>query len=902
MNLFALVGKYFLEIPEKRRFKSAYILYKSFILEVGMKNLYRVIALSLIFLVLAGQYGFGAEEPVWDPSFVMAANIIAEEAAKLTGSIGFIGPIETPIGDESLSFKMIHMLESILQRNHRHVTLVNGDKAMRVSGIRPDRFVDAEIMKEYFPLLGVNYIIMGRLDNDGRQFRVYGYSSGGGSFTITDIPLERESIFKLYTDDTMPPIPNYKLVPLNGEVYDAAYDNTGDFAVVTTKSGGVFVYDTYRERQIKRIRDNGPVARVVYGPDGEILLAEETGVLRIITNEHAVEINAAESPLTAIECGSRRIYIGYNGGLDAYDLPRRIKLFSFERVSGNVKEMFLTGDEKIIIAHDSSGIGFFDASTGKRLGNIAGNFTAFAADTMGEFVAVAIKDKIHLYSATTKQSLGAFTFPGQPGSNSDVSVLRFSPQSNYLLAGNKAGLVMTFHVSSKLGMHLIESHVGPVSTARYRNDGGQFLSGGEDSQLFFYETQKEPSSSLRVISNVNENVAITINGIIPSEGANVPPRSTKIFHNIPLGMANILVQSPHNIIVASSGQRAASVNITKTGNTITLTQPATPALDIDDDGRIIATSVGKAPGGLVSIAYRAGEPTKSDSGYAFVVLLDLNTGLSTVLGAIESQHRKNINDSTWCGELFISAADDGLWLWKDSQPIVLDSQRTDNISVSTDGRYMVSSSSGADAKLWEREGSTFNFIQTIPGEKAMFHQDNSIISVKGRQVIRTTREGERLPVFYAESSEESVIFPQDIKSIRSGFGNSLLLVRNDNMIELRNSGIGTPLLVPGTIAVAQNAQTILAAQTNGDIIRFNAETGHREGTIFAHSREITDMIIFNENTLVTSSRDGSTKTFNIQNYRETGKFAIFNDRQKTFIKDGRFFGDTLHVLHNGRHL
>jgi len=868
-------------------------------------KLYRVIALSFVFLALSGQYSNGSDDPVWDPSFVLAANKIAEEAAKLTGSIGVILIVDNAVGEE-LALKMIRMIESILKTNHRHVTLLNSDKARRDLAIRPDKFADEEKVRNFFPKLGATYIITGKLDDDGRfKVKMYGYSPNGSDsfdFDIADIPIERESIFKLYTDDTMPPIPTYKLVPLNGEVYDAAYDKTGDFVTVTTKGGGVFIYDTYRQRLIKTIRNNGPLARIAYGPDGEVLLAEETGVLRIITNENgirAAEIHAAESPLTAIECSSRgRIYIGYSGGLDVFDLPKCIKLFSFERVLGNVKEMFLTADEKTVIAWDASGIGFWDA-TGKKLGNIAGSFTAFAADGMGEYLAVAIKDKIYLYSATTKQSLGVFTFPGQPRSDSDISVLRFSPQRNYLLAGNRSGLIMTFHVSAKLGMHMIESHVGPVSTAGYRNDGSQFLSGGEDSQLFFYETQKEPSSSLRVISGVDENVTITINGTIPSEGANVPAKSTKTFSNIPLGTANVLVRTP-NVIVDSSGQRSASVVITKKGNTITLTKPSTPVLDIDDDGRIIPTALGKTPGGLLCIVYRAGEPTKSDSGYAYIVLLNINTGLSTVLGAAD-MHRKTINDFEWCGELLITAAEDGIWQWKDSKPTVLNSERADNISVSTDGRYMISSSSGADAKLWEREGSTYKLIQTIPGEKAMLHH-GSIISVRGRELIRTTLEGESLPVFPAESAEESVMIPQGVKSIRSGFGNTILITRSDNLIELRNSGPGTPLIIPGTTAV-QNAQSsILTVQTNGDIVRFNTETGHCEGTIFAHNREVTDMLLFNENMLITLSRDGSTKIFNIETGRETGKFAIFNDKQKTFIRDGKIFGDSLHVLQNGKRL
>jgi len=860
-------------------------------------NFYRVIALGLM-IFLAGQYGIGADDPVWAPSVVQAVDKLAEEAAKQTGGIGLIAVIEPSVGGEELAQKMIHMVESILQTNHR-LTLLNSDNARHVLRIPPDKFVEAEKVKGFFSALGnITYIVIGRLDDDGR-FKMYGYTSGNDerSFEIPDIPMEKEEIFKLIVDESMPPIPTYKLVPLNGEIYHSAYNKTGDLVAITTQRGGIYEFDSYRQRLVKTYRDQGPKARIVYGPNAELLVAEDTGILRIITDEKEDEIKAADSPLTAIECSTLgRIYVGYNGGLDVYDLAKQIKLFSFEGVSGDVSDMFLSGDEMTIIAHNSSGIGFWNAVNGKKLGNIPGDFTAAAADTKGEYVAAAIKGQVHLYSAKTKENLGTFKFPGQPGSDSDITSLRFSPQGHYILAGNNSGLVMTLHVDAKMAMHCMESHFGPVATVNYGPDG-QFISGGIDSQLLFYEVQKEPSGSLEVNNNVNENVAITLNGSIPHEGPIVTAMAKKVFRNLQLGTIHVVIQIPSDAIIAFSGQRSANVVITRTGNSITLTRQAIPILDLVEEGRKTPTSLGITTSGLLSIAHGAGEPTKSDSGYADIVLLNINTGLSTLLGAPEIQHRKNINDSIWFGELLITAADDGLWIWKDNNPTVLDSERADTIS--TDGKYMVSSSAGTDAKLWEREGSSFKLVRKISGEKAMFHQ-GSVLSVKGNEIIRTTPEGERLPVFPVESSEKSVIIQKDVKSIRPGYGNVLLIARTDNFIELRNAGPGTPLFIPGTIAI-QNAQSVFAAQQNGDILQFNTATGHQEEIIFAHNREVTDML-FKENMLITASRDGSTKILNIETGREISKFVLYDDRQKTFIKDGRFYGDHLYVLRNGKRL
>lgn len=55
--------------------------------------------------------------------------------------------------------------------------------------------------------------------------------------------------------------------------------------------------------------------------------------------------------------------------------------------------------------------------------------------------------------------------------------------------------------------------------------------------------------------------------------------------------------------------------------------------------------------------------------------------------------------------------------------------------------------------------------------------------------------------------------------------------------------------------------------------------------------------------LVTASVDGTTKIFNISSQKELAKFAIFGDRQKTLIKkEDEVFGDSLHVLKNGKRL
>lgn len=151
-------------------------------------------------------------------------------------------------------------------------------------------------------------------------------------------------------------------------------------------------------------------------------------------------------------------------------------------------------------------------------------------------------------------------------------------------------------------------------------------------------------------------------------------------------------------------------------------------------------------------------------------------------------------------------------------------------------------------------------------------------------------------------ADETVLIPAGINSIRKGSGNTILVFRKDDFIEVRNAGPGTPLTLPGKIA-AQNSKGILAISLSGGEIKiYDAETGLQVKTIFAHNAVITDLIFMEDNFLASANREGSVQILNLTTSNEFGRLGVFEDRQKVYLKGDRNYGDRLHVLKNGRRL
>jgi len=857
-------------------------------------------------LVLAGflmGQSITADDLVISPTVLEAIEKIGEDINKLpVGSDGVIGPIQTSIGEEFAN-KLRGICEATLKNKYPGITLYGGDQINRILGLNPNGHYTGEEIKDFLSALGgPEWWIAGHVTDDGKFYiDLQGLEgdeneSGRGSLGI---PFSQDELFKLITDLSVPPIPNCTLINLNGEVYGTAYNRDGDIVAVTTVGGGVFVYNTYTRKLIKTIREAGPKAIPSYYMDNQLLLAEDTGTLCIIGNNKEVNVKIAENPLSAIDVSTTRgrCYLGHDGSVTVFDLEKRIILNNFEGVAGKVEKIVLCKDEKTVVVRDQEGIGLWNSSDGKKIQKIKNSedVNAFDVDQAGNIV-VAKLNKIFVYQKDNEKFSDVFKAPGQPGGDAEITSLKFSPNGAYVLSGNKAGLVVMWHVKYLLGMHSLENHIAPVTSISYRNDGSQYITGGFDSHIYFYDgTPAEPSGNLKIINNTDTAVAIRINQRIPKEGPNISSNTTKNFQKIPLGNTEITIYDPSGLIIDASGKRYAYLDMTKNGYTITLLREAVPELDFNTEGRQIPSSLAVHDGNL-TITTRASTPGKSDPGHADIVTLNINDGVMTAIGDPIEQHRKNINASAWCGKLYITGADDGIRFFEnDRLETILDIELCENLAVSADGKYLTASSSSSGIKIWDIPAR--KLIRKIHGDKAVFH-DGSIVYVRNeKEIIRESiKEGERLPVFPNENAlDVTVVLQMGINNLRIGYKDTILVFRKDGFIEVRNAGPATPLIIPGKSAT-QNSNGLLAVSlTNGEIQIFEVETGLLNKTLYAHNAIITDLVFITDDLLASASRDGSVKLLNIINANEEGKVGIFEDKQRIFIKSGKVFGDTIHV-------
>jgi WD40 repeat protein len=878
-----------------------------------MKKTSKRFALVLAAVFLAGQ-SITADDIVISPTVLAAMDKIGNIIDQLPpGSTGVFGPVYTTLGEQP-ALKIYNMLVKRHQEIHPGVTLYDGSKIMRILGLKPDgHYTDDQIKGFLSTLKGPEWWLAGRIDDDGKfyidSFAIEGFEGFERKNNESDpgIPFEHDELFRIVTGHVIPPIPNYKLVQLNGEVYKTAYNYDGDIVAVTSVGGAVNIFNTYNRKMIQVIREAGPKAIPVYA-DNQLLLAEESGILRIIEGNKEAEIKIAESPLTAIDVSARgRCYIGMEGSITTFDTEKKTILYNFEQVKGKVKNLVLFFDDKTVAAQDDNGIGLWRTSDGKKITTLkdTANVSVFAVDKMGN-IAVAKKDnKIYLFSQRTQTFSDAFKAPGQPGGDAEITTLSFSPNGAYVVSGNTAGLVCTWHTGFLLGMHTIENHLAAVSSSSYRTDGSQYVTGGADSQLFFYDNAPaEPNGSLRVVNNTDANASITINLKTPREGASIGPKATKTYQNIPVGSVEVSIHSPAGVIIDYSRKRSADITMSKNGYTITLLKEAAPAMDFDVSDRLIPRSLSAATDGKsLVIGTGASAPGKSESGRASITALNIDTGAMSSIGSPAEAHRKNINATAWTEKLFITGADDGVFLWSNNKlETVLDRERCDSISVSADGKYLTTSSTDYDTKLYDLPARTL--IRKIPGQTAILHNGSVLYVVNEKELVRVSIEGARLPVFPVEKMvDENIVISAGINSIRKGSGNTILIFRKDDCIEVRNAGPGTPLALPGKIA-AQNAKGELAIGqlSGGEIKIYDVETGLHVKTVFAHNAIITDLVFMEDNVLASANRDGVVQILNITTANEVGKFGVFEDRQRVYLKADRNYGDSLHVLKNGRRL
>jgi len=841
------------------------------------------------------------------PKVLAEVQRMAEEINKLPpGSDGVFGPIETPYG-EVFAENLRGICEETIRKVYPHITFYNRPKVDRAMGLKPDTFYTADKIRDSLAALGgPEWMIIGRADDDGFHINIGSFDFEGGSGGgAPGIPFKPDEVWKIITNMEVPPTPNYTLIQLNGEIFKTAYNRDGNILAVTTVGGGIFSYNSFTKKLVKTIKENGPKAIPIYTPDNQLLLAEDTGFLRIIGNKEA-EIKIGEKPLSAIDVSAARTrcYVGLENEIKVVDWGTKTILFSFEHVLGEVKKIVLTHDGKTVVALDRSGIGIWDAATGKKIKTIpdTAGVNTFAVDKTGN-IALARKNRIYIFYEKTQTRSDAFKAPGQPGGDADITSLDFSPNGTYLLSGNSAGLVYTWHAGFLLGMHSIEAHLAAVSASQYRQDGNQYVTGGGDAQLLFFDgAPPEPSGTLKVVNNTDTNAVITINAKTPKEGASIGPKATKTYQNILSGSTEVAITNPAaGLIIDASGRPNANIPMTTNGYTITISKESVPSMDFDLAGRLIQSSLSMAGNNLVTIATKAGSPTKSDSGRAACVTLNIETGVMTNMGLPNEQHRKNINDSAWCGNLYITASDEGVFLWQNQKfEAVLDRERCDNISASNDGKFLTTSSADYGTKLYDLPARKL-IRQIQGGEKALLHNGSILYVINGKEVVRETIEGTKIPVFPMEKSDETSIgFPTGIDRIRAGYKDAVLISRKDGYIEVRNTGPGTPLTLPGGICV-QNTKGMLAV-SHGEIRTYDIETGSLLKTIFAHNAVITDLAFLSDNLLMSASRDGSGKIFNVNTAAELGRIGIFEDKEKVFIKGDMNYGDPLHILRNGKRL
>ena len=863
-------------------------------------------ALVLAVLIAAGQ-GITADDLVFSPTIAAAIKKRGEDISKLPpGSSGVIGPIQTQFG-ENFAVTVRNLCETTLMAEYPGISLFDSGKVIRALGLRPDgHYTENEITGFLSALGGPEYWIAGHVDDDGNFYIDIQGPDGLSKGSDSEIPFEKDELFRLITDLQIPPVPNYSLVQIKGEIYKTAYNHDGDLVAVTTAGGGVYVYNTHNRRLVQTIRDAGAKAIPVYMEDNRLLLAEDSGVLRIIDGNKETEIKIDQKPLSAIDVSARgRAYIGLEGIITVFDLGTKKILFNFENVTGTVRSLSLSEDGRTAVAQDGNGIGLWTVGEGKKITTVKDTAGAvFDVDKEGN-IAVAKKNKIYIFSQKTQTFSDPMKAPGQPGDDADITALRFSPNgtSAYLVSGNAAGLTFTWHAAYLLGMHAIDNHLAAVSTISYRRDGTQYVTGGSDSQLFFYDgAPAEPGGSLKVVNNTDVNVSIAINSKNPREGALIGSKASKTYQNIPIGNMEISIQNPPGLVIDASGRRTADVTMTKRGYTVTIIKESAPAMDFDSDGRLIPSSLSKTPDGLLVISTRASAPGKSDSGRAFIVTLNINDGLMSTVGMPNEWHRKNINATAWSGNLFISGAEDGVFLWAGNKlETILDQERCENISVSADGKYLAASSSEYGVKLYDLGAR--KLIRKISGEKAVLQGGSLLYVINENEIVRESMEGARLPVFPSEElSDKSIVIPSGVEGIRIGVNNAVLVFRKDDCIEVRNAAAGTPLAVPGKTAAQNSKGTLAVSQPGGEIKIFDVKTGLPIKTILADNAVVTDLVFLEDDILASARRDGSVKIYNVTTAGELGKAGVFEDRQKVFIKGDRNYGDPIHVLKNGKRL
>jgi len=438
-----------------------------------MKKIFNV-ALVLAVLIAAGQ-SITADDLVISPTITAAIKKRGEDINKLPpGSSGVIGPIQTPFG-EDFANNIRGICETILMAEFPGINLFDSRKVIRTLGLRPDgHYTENEITGFLSALGGPEWWIAGHVDDDGKFYIDIQGPDGLSKGNDSGIPFEKDELFRLITDLQIPPIPNYSLVQLKGEIYKTAYNHDGDLVAVTTAGGGVYVYNTHNRKLVQTIRDAGAKAIPVYTEDNRLLLAEESGILGIIDGNKVTEIKIDQKPLNAIDVSARgRAYIGLEGKITVFDLGTKKILANFENVTGTVRSLSLSDNGRTVVAQDGNGIGLWTADEGKKITTIRDTAGAvFDVDKEGN-IAVAKKNKIYIFSQKTRTFSDAMKAPGQPGDDADITALRFSPNGTaaYLVSGNAAGLTFTWHAAYLLGMHAIDNHLAAVSTISYRKDG-----------------------------------------------------------------------------------------------------------------------------------------------------------------------------------------------------------------------------------------------------------------------------------------------------------------------------------------------------------------------------------------------------------------------------------------------
>jgi len=778
-----------------------------------------------------------------------------------------------------------------LLRGNGELTVLDAARARASTNIQANQFLTETEAKTMFQKLNCDIILLGKIDKLG-QFILTGIAGNGDAELVTDISFELDTEFYKLVDGYVKPFPaEATLAQLTAEINAIDYTPDGRTIIGGLQNGQVYSVDAVTKNVVSVLREeeHSCVNDLAVRKD-QIFVSTNTGLLLLKGPNDEIIFDTKPSTSVVVTSATETIIAGFEGRISAFS-TNGTKLMDFEGVRGPVKSLNLNPDERNVYAIDSNGAGLWSALTGKKIASVSGIYNALTVSPQGNYVALASDREITQYEMDLKKK--KFTITPDDIGNAVITSLGTSNNGFLLLAGLNDGKTHSFLATTMKPIHILTGHTATVNRIRFRPGADTFATGSDDGKLGIWNSYKEPSANLAVTNQLKTSASVMINN---GKIYEIAPTQT-LYLTVPIGPSRADLLNPSTAIINNDSYSTTLRFEQNETKRISITA-SSGTIDADNRSRVVPRRLAVLDD-QIFVAYTPRFPELV--GRLKANLASWENG-NFVQGKDDDQHQLNITGivTTQDGYTYTVSEDCFLKVWKDGKLIKSIEHGEPIQSVDCFGNTLITTCF-SEIRVWDK--TKFELLQAIAITNtgpAIFDSTGSIIAIKdGYTFVRFSSDGKQQPIVFPreiDATESTITFPIEITGLKRGEQDMIMVLLSNNTIAIRNSLF--LFTIPGTCAI-QTEGVIIAGQADGTFQIFDSHTGKKLPSpgLPRHEKRVIDIVDIGQNRFASTGSDGALMVVDYTTGKIHLRTFFYSDGDKVAIKDGRYRGDTMHLIY-----